>query len=507
MDRKNTNQTGWPVTKAMAAAEEAEANAAAEQAAANGVAVYPPANHTSHQTQVPGRLPSMTMLRYPPGLAPVVPLSSVPPGLVALPADYNPFRPINTMGPPFLPPGNNYGQNIAGRPRGLSQPTSHPTSFQRHHGNNSNLYTVREAPASGYSDTYSVQEQAPVANSTPSGSGSEMDYGTDPLANPYLTPSPGRRGHDHINNVLNMIDNARLTPSPQDQPVPWREQTRIINPNTQAAPAQHFVPMRTVQEKLAQQRATGHRIPGANGMFPPSPEPEPEPSNLRKRMCKANGFSVNYKGDISNAANRSANIPDHLNCSLWIVGLYAGMTVSRLLHGVTLVGPTGKIFATVISDAQPDKGHNGAAAKIVFFDRVGAERLKAAIEAQRLDNILGRRVRVSFNRIRSAPQVHSNLSRVLFIWGPRELVNHLRLHALFKDKVEYQTEAVVIHEDNADGAVIEWRFGSYRNQASAVNNYLSVEHNTTLRWMYADDPCATGKSYPGGVDVTRDITN
>jgi hypothetical protein len=241
--------------------------------------------------------------------------------------------------------------------------------------------------------------------------------------------------------------------------------------------------MRTVDDRNRRLRLRQH-------LHLQQPSPPAEPSLLRGLLCELSGFSINYKGDIGNAANRSADIPEDQNCSLWIVGLFAGMTVSRLLDGVTRVGPTGKVYATVISDAQPDKGHTGAAAKIVFFTRQGADRLKAAIDAQRLDGVIGRRVRVSFNRIRSAPQPASDNSRVVIIWGPSGLVDYGRLEALFKERIEYQTESVTWHDEPATGTtILEWRFGSFRAQAQAVCMYLSKEHHQTLKWKYGRDPC------------------
>lgn len=316
----------------------------------------------------------------------------------------------------------------------------------------------------------------------------------DPLTSPFPAPDYTRRGFGHIYEVLdqiNILDDAE-SDGKRHQAVPWHGEVLRAQPRQPLQPLRPHQPLSQSipipqptrfdsMRAVAERQAMGQ--PG--GTVAPS-----DPDDLRGMICQLRGFSTNYKGDISNDSNRSANIPEHENTSLWIVGLYAAMDTARLLSSIAHLGPTGKIWATVISNAQPEKGHAGSAAKIVFFDRVGAERLKQAIEEGRLNGIVGRAVRVTFNRIRSAPQTPTESSRVLLIRGPGQLVNRTFLDQLFTSRFVYQTEAVNVLEQTMLHTSIEWRFGSFRSQAQSAGMLLSREYGNVINWVYGRDPCA-----------------
>lgn len=86
-----------------------------------------------------------------------------------------------------------------------------------------------------------------------------------------------------------------------------------------------------------------------------------------KEARKARGFSENYLGDYKNLNNKSADIPDEGNCSLYITGLPIDVTVKDIFDDIRDIG---KVFSLHISPKRD--GHNHAAAAITFFTRKAA---------------------------------------------------------------------------------------------------------------------------------------
>lgn len=206
---------------------------------------------------------------------------------------------------------------------------------------------------------------------------------------------------------------------------------------------------------------------------------------LSRILRRLRAFSPNYEGDTTNARNKSADVPDELNTSVWITGLPPTCTYNALLVAMAQVGNMGKIWSTVINPANPREGKFFAAAKVVFFTRKGAERLMGSIQAGRLI-VAGRRPRATYNRIKSAPQKESTKSRVVVFEGPASLVNERRLNEWFSTKFTYQTESVQIleHKAGSNTNVLEWRFGSYRAQAEAAVIAIRKELDGVVRWKH-----------------------
>ncbi|KAK4035135.1 hypothetical protein C8A01DRAFT_48637 [Parachaetomium inaequale] len=189
------------------------------------------------------------------------------------------------------------------------------------------------------------------------------------------------------------------------------------------------------------------------------------------------GFSANYRGDPDLARNQSAAIPDERNCSLFIVGLAPDLTTHELLSGIT---NTGRVYATHINPPDPERGHVRSAAKLVFFERAGAERFYARYSTTgyatpRNPHL---RARVTWNRVRSAEvDAGGNRSRVLLISGPPGVVNERFLYAYLDTKMVYQVDEVFRRGQNDDGSrvLVEFRFGSFRCQAEAARMALMRE--------------------------------
>ncbi|KAL2153430.1 hypothetical protein VTH82DRAFT_4585 [Thermothelomyces myriococcoides] len=189
------------------------------------------------------------------------------------------------------------------------------------------------------------------------------------------------------------------------------------------------------------------------------------------------GFSPNYRGDPDLARNQSATIPPEANCSLFLVGLAPDLTTHELLSGIRNVG---RVYATHINPPDPERGHTHSAAKLIFFDRAGAERFFAryfstGYSTPRNPHL---RARVTWNRVRSAEaDVNGTRSRVLLISGPPDIVNQGFLFSYLATKMVYQVDEVLCHGQNEDGSrvLLEIRFGSFRCQAEAARMALMRE--------------------------------
>ncbi|KAJ9143125.1 hypothetical protein NKR23_g6707 [Pleurostoma richardsiae] len=205
------------------------------------------------------------------------------------------------------------------------------------------------------------------------------------------------------------------------------------------------------------------------------------------------GFSPKYRGDTSLLRNRSADIPESHNCSLFVMGLPPDTTIHALLSQIRNVG---RIYATHINRPEPDRGHFTCAAKIIFFEREAAQRFYARCQERGFalpgsGGGGGQGPRVVWNRIRTAQQDGpKHKSRVLIIAGDRRFVNTAALTAYFRTKLDFQIDEVLTLADMGGRAVVEFRFGSYRCQAEAAKMALAREYSETVKVYYGEDPCA-----------------
>ncbi|KAK4200341.1 hypothetical protein QBC40DRAFT_200640 [Triangularia verruculosa] len=221
-------------------------------------------------------------------------------------------------------------------------------------------------------------------------------------------------------------------------------------------------------------------------------------SELEAYDLMIKGFSPNYKGNPDLDRNRSATISEDMNCSLFLVGLPPTVTTHELLQGVRNVG---RVYATHINPPEPEKGHEQAAAKVVFFERAAAGTYPSRVlchvhlvpkrmpmrlfigPSKRLDVPLGypqhasekrfyhmatttgfrlptypppqHPIRVTWNRIRSAEVDPTGLkSRVLLISGPPSIVNEEHLRAYFDRKLIYQVDEIIVHHPGAAGPAL-----------------------------------------------------
>jgi hypothetical protein len=197
-------------------------------------------------------------------------------------------------------------------------------------------------------------------------------------------------------------------------------------------------------------------------------------------------------GNIHIDRNKSANIPEHENCSLWLTRLPPNVTYTDLLAAIR---DTGRVYQTHINRPVPDKGHHTSAGKIVFFDRASAERFFnwSANNGLAIPGYPGFTARVAWNRVLAAavdgPST-KDFSRVLLISGPKHMVNADFLTAYFRSKLDFNIDCIIDHGGDDYRATIEYRFGSYRCQAESAKMAITRElwqHNVQV-WFWTD-PC------------------
>lgn len=235
-----------------------------------------------------------------------------------------------------------------------------------------------------------------------------------------------------------------------------------------------FTPMRACLAAAEEERAQGQQVA--------------RPA-LSSQACCSSKFSVRYKG-MHTTKNASNDIlPDRLNCSVWITNLPEDITYAELLESV---GSRGRIFCSFINSPDGIKFHT-AAAKVVFFKPGPAQRLRDEA-AHPGFYVRGHRTRITLNRIKSGEvQVAGRNCRVLIITGRDDFVNEQTLREWFDRRIVWQGDGVneLIHARGR--RVLEWRFGSYRNQAEMAKLALEKDRPVGLEHVeFGFDPNEVG---------------
>lgn len=249
---------------------------------------------------------------------------------------------------------------------------------------------------------------------------------------------------------------------------------------------QVFRPMHAAMARLHLQSSyPGNPLPPARQI----PLLQQQANPMEKVML---GFSPNYRGNIHIDKNKSANIPEDENCSLWLTGLPPNVTYNQLLSTIRNIG---RVYQTHINLPEPEKGHYTSACKVVFFDRPSAQRFW---DRYGVGGFCVRGFpdvgRVAWNRVRSAAIEGPNarkLSRVLLISGPPQLVNPYFLTQYFQSKLEFNIDVIINHQsDDEHRALVEYRFASFRCQAESAKMAISRElwAHTVQVWFW-NDPC------------------
>ncbi|KAI0009388.1 hypothetical protein F4779DRAFT_640584 [Xylariaceae sp. FL0662B] len=177
-------------------------------------------------------------------------------------------------------------------------------------------------------------------------------------------------------------------------------------------------------------------------------------------------ISENYKGDVNSLENQGANIPAEQSCALHLTNLPPDCTISDLLGAIRGIG---KVYA---SNMRPPTGeYQTSAAKLVFWDRDGVTKFLDL--SSRGKFTVGRYVpEVKMNDHRVPEQRPSQMSRVLQVWGPKEIVRQDYLEEFFRKSFDYDLDDVCTLLQSAQSTRLEFRFSSYRCQASNAYKYI-----------------------------------
>jgi hypothetical protein len=217
--------------------------------------------------------------------------------------------------------------------------------------------------------------------------------------------------------------------------------------------------------------------------------------------------NTNYRGDLNNPRNQSADIPEEENCATWWRELPAHCTYQMLFDSMRNVGAISHAHINVAGGS-----HNTSAAKVEFMDRASVERLMAQVQARQI-SVGGRVPIVTMNRIRvpAQPNEHptnqgngGHGSRVLVVRGPAGVIRQDLLEALLQagpNKVSYGLERATASVLDDGRHQIEFRFASYIVQAVRARGvFLAQRRNPSLNegdrslWeavscQFGQDPC------------------
>ncbi|RYP58302.1 hypothetical protein DL769_009022 [Monosporascus sp. CRB-8-3] len=220
------------------------------------------------------------------------------------------------------------------------------------------------------------------------------------------------------------------------------------------------------------------------GLLPPNDKDDPDVVQARQKVKEKFGISKNYQGNPWVEGNRSADISDDKNVSLFVQNIPSDCSYHELLSSFRNIG---KILATHISP--PADGHLTCCAKVALYTREAAARLYAQITAGEIV-IRGHRLRCRWNRVKVAPRSEQWHSRILLIVGPKTEVTRERLDKCFVDNFVYNMDEIVDHGVVNGLGRLEYRFASYPCQAQFA--YQTIRSNFS-KATYAEyayfDPC------------------
>lgn len=211
------------------------------------------------------------------------------------------------------------------------------------------------------------------------------------------------------------------------------------------------------------------------------------------------GISPNYQGNPNNPRNRSAQIPESENCSLFVTNLPSDCTYNELLKAIADHRP-GRVWSVYINPPREEstemkrliaeaatRSHHmyrpvpasfvNSAAKVIFYHPSEAQRLLALARGRGGFLVRNRRAHVKYNRHRTGAQSYGYpTSRVISITGPATIVSEIYLTSLFDQYFQYHTEKIIVLGETEELRCLEWRFGSMRAQAHSAYQLLKTHY-------------------------------
>ncbi|RYP91726.1 hypothetical protein DL770_002167 [Monosporascus sp. CRB-9-2] len=198
------------------------------------------------------------------------------------------------------------------------------------------------------------------------------------------------------------------------------------------------------------------------GLLPSNNEDDPDVIQARQEVKEKFGISKNYQGNPWVEGNRSADIPDEQNVSLFVQNIPAD---------------------------PPADGHLTCCAKVALYTREAAAKLYDQISAGKIV-IRGHRLRCRWNRVKVAPRGEQWHSRILLIVGPESEVNRESLDKCFVNNFVYNMDEIIDHGVVDGLARLEYRFASYLCQAQFAYHTIRSNFSKATYVQYAHfDPC------------------
>jgi hypothetical protein len=200
-------------------------------------------------------------------------------------------------------------------------------------------------------------------------------------------------------------------------------------------------------------------------------------------------LSRNYQGDLN---IENVLLPNDQSCSLHLTYIPADATTHDVFQAIS----EGGIYN--YSPSGPQGFYSTSAAHLAFKTRTAAELFYFRAKfSERGVRVLGQRIAVIWNRNKSAPLEDSQMdqSRVLRIWGPKDLVSSSEIEELFHRNLKFE---LVDQKEwlQCDGQirVVELFFQSILGQSRQakkcfLKNIKSGNLDASLSIAYAPDPC------------------
>jgi hypothetical protein len=171
------------------------------------------------------------------------------------------------------------------------------------------------------------------------------------------------------------------------------------------------------------------------------------------------------------------------SCSVFVRDIPAGATYADFLG--TVKG--GKVFICRMDP--PNEEFHTQAAKLVFFNRLTAlAYLREA--AYKGIFVLGQPIRASWNRVRYAPHLQPEQSRVITVTGPENLMSFDYFEQFFSERFQYDLQARFEVPSSIMGKKVHvWQFACLRAQAESAKLAVEREFVGIFQVQWAHDPC------------------
>ncbi len=183
---------------------------------------------------------------------------------------------------------------------------------------------------------------------------------------------------------------------------------------------------------------------------------------------------------------QQSHLPDELNCALFLRGLPPNVDVAKIFDHIH----TGAVH--ILNINRPTISHITCAAKLVFMQAFQAANFLDQVNSDDGIVIDGYRINGTYNIHGYADHKCPQMSRVLQIKGPADVMNVTWWKKYFDHIVVYELGHVRRLESRKDGKVIlEFGFARLDGQAEVV--YVAINRDKSLegvvRVRYAPDPC------------------